>query len=716
MSHSKKLKVSCALVVALLSAGCFKSETVVSRVDVENGIDKLDGVHYSLPRTVVKADIPFKREEKKPGELERFAPCFFSPEVAAERIREKSVAYSIEEPTLGYRVEPDPKEHFVVSVKGGFFEKKSLLLDYSPGGIIRKGEAEATNESLEFTLKAVKAATSIVTGIIGIPSAGLEFKTMTESAPVLSDKQRDMTPEEKAASDCFLKKQRVAIAEQEEAKTEEEKAKKAYEQETDPKKREQAKAAYEQAKVKTEQREKRAKIAETEATTVVTYLGEQAGARKTEREKAEEARKKEDEARKREEAKRATPRRRRANASKVGGDSTSRSNEESADAGGREEGEGSSEGVTRTKQTALSTRQPTTPADFKAEKLLEDYKRAAEVFEDIKKLENRRIELTTGGTGTDGLTPETLAAMLKQVDKALDERKGLFFGTSEEKSTTVNFDYVPRDSDRQTSHPLVWFAEDQGLCPTPESVKQGVLIPKKFKPKAGCPTSPAQAPQGMQVVYLYVEKDTADQPFRNRRQTIQQQLDAWKKKRGWYYRIPAKALVVVKVGTLPAAARAGGGTNGATAPSLPGDNPVPADLAGAEEVRRSRLDVAQLGVVVSAPASGAGRTNQSVIEYDDFGAIKNFKYASDPLLQQSYIEEAQGTAQTIIDARTKSNEAKRAAADEAAASAAAASDPAAKMKCELELLELQNKINEEKKKLDQADDDDEEDEEDEDTP
>ena len=90
------------------------------------------------------------------------------------------------------------------------------------------------------------------------------------------------------------------------------------------------------------------------------------------------------------------------------------------------------------------------------------------------------------------------------------------------------------------------------------------------------------------------------------------------------------------------------------------------------------MSIAQLGVVASVPASTAGRSSSTAILLDPAtGAMKNFKVSSTALIDKSILDDAGKAANSAIDA----------------------ADPLNRKKRELEELELQNKINEAKKKL-----------------
>ena len=78
------------IIVFTLSLGfACRSKTVVIKncqTKIQNesssksSTDKIDGVMYHLPKTVVQAAIPVKRVTKLRGDYWKFAPCFFSKE------------------------------------------------------------------------------------------------------------------------------------------------------------------------------------------------------------------------------------------------------------------------------------------------------------------------------------------------------------------------------------------------------------------------------------------------------------------------------------------------------------------------------------------------------------------------------------------------------------------------------------------------------------
>ena len=79
--------------------------------------------------------------------------------------------YGLDDPKFSTRGEPDPEQTFMVNIRGGRFETKTLMLEVTEDGIIAKAEAESKNEAIDFVTAGLKTAVSIAAPII--PFAGL---------------------------------------------------------------------------------------------------------------------------------------------------------------------------------------------------------------------------------------------------------------------------------------------------------------------------------------------------------------------------------------------------------------------------------------------------------------------------------------------------------------------------------------------------------------
>lgn len=200
------------LLAGLLLAGC-TAKVVVNRVDsLQPGSRaRLDGIVYALPRTVVRAAVPFKRKDSTPGEFPVFAPLYFPNE---DLIPIEKTTFSIGRAEFTTRGEPDPHEIFVVKVKGGYFENKMLELDLTANGLMTKGVAESKDESLDFALKSAKTIASIASPFLlsdlGSASGASDitpFRSILGVTHRLGETRRSALEDRlsKTESDCYNK-------------------------------------------------------------------------------------------------------------------------------------------------------------------------------------------------------------------------------------------------------------------------------------------------------------------------------------------------------------------------------------------------------------------------------------------------------------------------------------------------------------------------------
>lgn len=155
------------LVIVSFGFGC-RSKTVVKKLVNQNAsisnkseTKKIDGVMYHLPKTVVQVTIPVRKVTETPGDFKAFAPCFFSASEIEGMVKAPKKSFFIDQPSFSSRGVPDTEQTYVIKTKGKYFESKTLFVEYAPGYILQKGEAESKNETLEFTVKAIATAASV---------------------------------------------------------------------------------------------------------------------------------------------------------------------------------------------------------------------------------------------------------------------------------------------------------------------------------------------------------------------------------------------------------------------------------------------------------------------------------------------------------------------------------------------------------------------------
>ena len=179
-----KITLVLALLVFIFLPAC-KSKTVVRKIDTKTDapMKDLNGVTYRLPRTVINVTVPVKLVQVEPGPFVQFWPCFFPQTPSEDVVVAKNRKIQVLPPTFDSFGEPDPHQNYMVSIKGGILENKSLLMEFSPRGVLKKGEATSEDKSLEFALKTIQTATSIAgSAIAAKDSVGAVDEASTKRA------------------------------------------------------------------------------------------------------------------------------------------------------------------------------------------------------------------------------------------------------------------------------------------------------------------------------------------------------------------------------------------------------------------------------------------------------------------------------------------------------------------------------------------------------
>lgn len=727
MSKLRTSLAACLITTALLFTGCFRSKNEVSKIPPvgANKLVKLDGVPYALPRTVVQARVPFKLKAKSPGEFEEYAPCFFSPEIAAGRTREKSKAFSIDPPTFTTRGEPDPDEHYIAKIKGGLFENKTLFLEFNEDGVITKGEAASTNTAIDVAIAGARTAVSVAARIAtGGLASPLPTGMKAQDKNALEDARIDLcraavvaaaVREAAAAADAAAKEsgdasalsyaqtarnesalidQQLAIAERDFAA-----AANAFER-GDDETFDTALTIFKETDsnflqimvgraidvkgavvgVASRLAAKPAKGTRDAAERIDAAL-KQTGVALfcTISPKAEQhmACPEKPEARMTEDEKRVC-KQLKACSEKLEADRTDEEKRVCKE---------------------LAKCEAETPQRHSA--FASGYAEAKEKYDRLVELKTRRENLTALESTPQNLSVDAIKLLLTEADATIKTyEKSFFLGTEDSDAWTAEFEFRPGRAvvsnsfnTFQTSPPLMVFSPTKGLCPTPEADDQGIQIKSSFKAEKCSPQA-----EDAKALWVSVRRQTDDDGYLGHMAAANRRDEA-DGKRGFYYRIPAKTLAKLESGTLTGAEIMNLEKQSERGQKWSPDTAAPSEAffsPTGSELGRGTLKVAQLGVTASIPASSAGRTTQYTVEFDAAtGAMKNFKLASNALLEKSLVDEIGGAADDVLSA----TEARRAAREAREKAAAEANDPLNQKKRELELLQTENAINEEKKKL-----------------
>ncbi len=579
--------------------------------------DRLEGVVYRLPRTVLQITVPVKKVTKQPGNFSDFAPCFFSKKESDNRTKEKTVKFSIETPSFASRGEPDPDHTYVVNTKGGYFQAKTIFMEYTSTGLLTKGEAETTDNSLDFTIKAIGTVAGLGMNIARSAS-GVGPRTLNVGR--VNGFERTVTvPKLNCALEGFrthLEIDKKELAALSPIKADYDAITLAGAAGPEDQRLREIKALDESIsllKKKIEYLKIHPDFGETDT------LNEGIDEFESEFELVEEKIK-----HLTEKKKTLLPKKRDAIQTQLDEAVKNRSDIQK-------------EIKTRTDLISIG------------EEVEEDYKRALAIFVKLEALQAQRDQLISTA---ENVPPETFKAMVEKTMEAISTYRNAFLGESEEKVWTGTVEFTPDVTNNRLAFS---YATNAGIC-TDRSLIQEQKI--RVTP-AFLNGNPAQ---NSCIKHLFITIDPGDTNQGDPRFIKQVSLaENVRDTSGWYYRIPPRGIVTL-------------------------DQYVP-DRDKREEwllestLGRSEMLIAQLGAVASVPAKTAGKTSSSSIVLDEAsGALKNFKVSSTPLIDENTLKEAQTAVQTVVDA----------------------TDPVTRKKRELELLQLQNQINEARKKLDET--------------
>jgi len=514
------------LALGLSVSACFEGKIVTTKV--RKGA-KLNGVVYTLPKTVVKTDVPIDREDKTPGKFAAFTPCFFPGE---KFIMMKSTEFSVDKEKIRFDDSlflPDTDEIYLIKTTGGKFETKNLDLELTQSGVFVKATAENTNETIDVVTGLVESGVSLI-GKVAAPLPAAAISAVDKNQ--LSEDEKNCLDRAEKEWDDIIDKANPAN----------------------------------QVKLKDA---KRRAFADTKT--------------------------------------------------------------------------------------------------FK-----ENYEEAKALKDKIFGLQGRRTDILNTTAAAATVPADTLKLIIQELDASIKKlRTTAFFGVTEKITWNASFRLNPRkpnlnasptpDPGRMTMDLLTLSAE-HGVCSV--DVKQGTQLDPRFLIKKQCPNdAPSCRWSDLQDVAckgkkirLKLESGEDGEGGFNGLTMAEKVLGVSLKEegeRGFYYRIPGRAIAYLYQG----------------------------DDYAAGELGRAPVSIAQFGPIVSLPSSAGGRrTKYTLALYEASGGMKNFVMGSSALIQKSNIEDLTGAASTALETRGERKKAKQ-------------------PKDELEQLEKQRKILEEKKKI-----------------
>ncbi|HEV7397599.1 MAG TPA: DUF4831 family protein [Pyrinomonadaceae bacterium] len=189
MSATKTLLICTLCFVVTLSSAC-KTETLVTKVDPNNpGTQRTDGVLFSLPETVVVAEVPLTKTASSPGVFSEWT-TFFYPELTSDNYTtEEKTSFKVGEPTFTTRGQTDPNNVYMAHIKAKQFETKTLLVEFNDDGIIARVEASSKDESIDIVTSGLKTVASIAAPLLHVGSPGAPLNNVAVKAAAETDEQ-----------------------------------------------------------------------------------------------------------------------------------------------------------------------------------------------------------------------------------------------------------------------------------------------------------------------------------------------------------------------------------------------------------------------------------------------------------------------------------------------------------------------------------------------
>src|SRR5262249_24389650 len=132
----------------------------------KRGSQKSEGVIFSLPETVVVAEVSVTKTVGSPGLYSEWTELFYPELTSDDYITEEGTTFKIGAPTFTTRGQTDPNNVYMAHIKAKQFETKTLLLECNDDGIIARAEASSKDESIDIVTSGLKTAASIAAPLL----------------------------------------------------------------------------------------------------------------------------------------------------------------------------------------------------------------------------------------------------------------------------------------------------------------------------------------------------------------------------------------------------------------------------------------------------------------------------------------------------------------------------------------------------------------------
>jgi hypothetical protein len=132
-----------SITLAFLLTGVLSAQARVKQVQGPETVAGRTGIIYSLPRTVLVADLEFTRTDRIPGPYHAFAGELLGIEQVVE---ERSVSYTLDHASVTAYTEPDPEHIYLIEMDEK--SEEAVLLEFAANGLMLGSKTTLPDEQV----------------------------------------------------------------------------------------------------------------------------------------------------------------------------------------------------------------------------------------------------------------------------------------------------------------------------------------------------------------------------------------------------------------------------------------------------------------------------------------------------------------------------------------------------------------------------------------
>jgi uncharacterized coiled-coil protein SlyX len=161
-----RLRILLAALCAFAGAGC-AGKIVVSKVPATSPAP-MEGMYYTLPKTVVKVDQPIERVARQAGKYVVYLPLFF-PKISAVGafVPASGAKYNVNKSAVSTYGEPDSENIYYLKLSGNGPVDRTGLFEYTEQGTVSGVASQADNVTTDIILSAIGTAVSLASKSFG---------------------------------------------------------------------------------------------------------------------------------------------------------------------------------------------------------------------------------------------------------------------------------------------------------------------------------------------------------------------------------------------------------------------------------------------------------------------------------------------------------------------------------------------------------------------